>query len=389
MPYTTLYFLMFIALCHSPVTKQDTITSIQPYGVFIAGRENILGENNERFDQFREQNVVVTNSGKIIVIVQGRNASKWSDRSGQDLICKISSDNGKTWSAPKLVITEGKKSIVPSAAVYDKQTNQIHVLFNLFMWDYTKIPQNVRGELGDYNCRQYIISSNDEGETWSKPRDISDMVKTDGAAMVVGSGEGICLEHGKNKGRLIIAGGDFNKGKKVLCYYSDDHGKTWERSKRVPTKGEISWASESKVAELQDGTLILNSRTFVKDGNEQRLRTRSFSSDGGVTWSLLENDTDLKTVSCNGSLISVNNPKDKGNSILLCSVPVGPHRTHGTVYVSFDGGKTWPINKIVVTGKFGYSSLMQMPDKSIGLFYESNGNINLTKFSLDWLLKNE
>lgn len=359
--------------------------------VFIAGKENAKGENNEMYAQFREQNVVVTNSGKVVVIVQGRNASKWSDRSGQDLWCKSSKDNGESWSEPVLMATHGKKSVCPNAAVYDKQTNRIHVLYNLFMWDYTNIPDDVKGELGDNYSKQFVITSDDEGLSWSSPREITDMVKTDGAVMVVGSGEGIQLEHGEKKGRLIIAGGDFNKGKKVLCYFSDDHGKTWQRSDPVPFEGEMAWASESKVAELPNGTLVLNSRTFVQNGNKQRLRTRAFSSDGGVSWSVLENDPALKTVSCNGSIIAIKHSKGKDGAILLCSVPVGPKRTHGTVYVSFDGGLTWPLKKLVIEGQFAYSSLMELPDNSIGLFYETNSHkdIKLVKFALDWLLEGD
>ncbi len=144
----------------------------------------------------------------------------------------------------------------------------------------------------------------------------------------------------------------------------------------------------SRFAELPDGTLVLNSRTFIKNDTKQRLRTRSFSKDGGTTWSTLENDPALKTVSCNGSLLAVDHSAGKTGSILLCSVPVGPGRTHGTVYVSFDEGKSWPWKKVVVTEEFAYSSLIQLPNGMIGLCYEANGmrNIRLRRFTLDWLL---
>ncbi len=358
------------------------------FDIFVTGKEKVEGENGRDYAQYREQNIVVTNSGKIVCVTQGRNASNWSDRSGQDLVVKTSNDHGKTWSDDTLVVTHGLKSVCPNAAVYDADTNRIHVMYNLFMWDYTNVPKDVRGEMGDIHCKQYEVTSDDEGRSWSKPRDITDMIETHGAVMVVGSGEGIQLKQGKHKGRLIIAGGDFHQNKKVLCFYSDDHGKTWQRSNVVPWEGKVSWASESKVAELPDGTVVLNSRTFVRDGSKQRLRTRAFSQDGGVTWSTLENDLALKTVSCNGSLIAVDHPKGKDGAILLCSVPVGPGRTHGTVYVSFDGGKTWPHKKLVVEEVFAYSSLMQMPDGYIGLFFEANGhkNIKVARFSLDWLL---
>ena len=365
----------------------------EPIQVFVAGAEDIEGVENaaEKYPQYREQNVVVTNGGKVVLICQGRNKSRWSDRSGQDLVVKVSTDCGSTWSKGRLVVTHGLKSICPNAAVYDRHTNRIHVLYNLFTWDYTKVPKDIRGEMGDLHSRQYVVTSDDEGTSWSAPREISGMVNTHGAVMVVGSGEGIQLKHGPHKGRLIVAGGDFYKGKKVLCYYSDDRGQTWKRSEIVPHSGKMSWASESKLAELPDGTLVLNSRTFVNDGSKQRLRTRSFSSDGGRTWTTLENDPALETVSCNGSLIAVPHPGRNETAVLLCSVPAGPKRTHGTVYVSLDGGKTWPRKKVVVPGAFAYSSLVVLPDGKIGLFYESDGyrEIRLVRFSLGWLIQDD
>ena len=382
---------LILTIAGTPSIRADEFP--EPIPVFVAGAEDIRGVENaaEKYPQYREQNVVVTNSGKLAVLCQGRNKSRWSDRSGQDLVVKTSIDSGQTWSQGRLVVTHGLKSICPNAAVHDHHTNRIHVLYNLFMWDYTSVPNDVRGEMGDLNCRQYEVTSDDEGATWSRPREISEMVQTHGAVMVVGSGEGIQLQRGPHKGRLIVAGGDFYRGKKVLCYYSDDHGRTWKRSNVVPHEGEMAWASESKLAELPGGMLVLNSRTFVVDGSEHRLRTRSFSSDGGLSWSALENDPALKTVSCNGSLIAVPHKSGQQGAVLLCSLPAGPNRTDGTVYISFDGGRTWPQRKLVVPGAFAYSSLIELPDGNLGLFHEGEGyrEIRLVRFSLQWLLERE
>ena len=128
--------------------------------MFVAGSEDIEGVVNaaEKYPQYREQNVVVTNEGKVVVICQGRNKSRWSDRSGQDLAAKVSADNGKTWSKGRLVATHGLKSICPNAAVHDRETNRIHVLYNLFAWDYTSVPKDVKSELGDLYCRQYVVT---------------------------------------------------------------------------------------------------------------------------------------------------------------------------------------------------------------------------------------
>jgi len=73
--------------------------------------------------------------------------------------------------------------------------------------------------------------------------------------------------------------------------------------------------------------------------------------------------------------------------MLLCSVPIGPKRTHGTVYVSLDGGHTWPHRRLVVPDGFAYSSLIELPDGNIGLFYESEGyrEIRLVRIPLQSL----
>jgi sialidase-1 len=361
--------------------------------VFVAGAEDIIGVEDARaqYPRYREQNIVVTDDGEVVVVCQARNESEWSDRSGQDLVCKTSRDGGRTWDRARLIVTHGLKSICPNAAVYDRETGRIHVLYNLFAWDFPTPPKHIKRELGENDCRQCVVTSDDAGRTWSQPRDISEMIGANGAVAVFGSGEGIQLRRGPNKGRLIVAGGDFFEGKKVLCYLSDDHGQTWRRSAVVETPENAAMASETKVVELPDGALVLNSRTFVKTDDKQRLRTRAFSRDGGATWTRLENDPDLETVSCNGSLIAVEHPKGRDHAVLLCSVPVGPKRTHGTVYISFDGGKTWPEKKLVVPGGFAYSSLVVLPGGDIGLFFETEdySKIHLARFSLEWLLADD
>jgi hypothetical protein len=139
----------------------------QTFPVFVEGEEPLLGYNSEKYAQFREQNILVTNSDKIVVIVQGRNASRWSDRSGQDLLCKISEDHGETWSEPILMATYGEKSICPNAAVLDKETDRIICLYSVFQWPFTDAESRKTWE--GLKNREYSIFSDDEGLTWSEP----------------------------------------------------------------------------------------------------------------------------------------------------------------------------------------------------------------------------
>nr|WP_289683525.1 sialidase family protein [Muribaculum intestinale] len=44
------------------------------------------------------------------------------------------------------------------------------------------------------------------------------------------------------------------------------------------------------------------------------------------------------------------------------------------IYVSKDGGKTWPVKKTVVTIPSAYSSMTILPDGSIGILTEESAN---------------
>ena len=390
--------LLFLTACieSGKQNKKD----LQAYPVFVAGKEPVLGFNGEIYAQFREQNILVTNSGKIVVIVQGRNATAWSDRSGQDLVCKVSEDHGETWSEPTLMVTEGKKSICPNAAVYDRETGRIICLYSVFQWPFTDAGSRKSWE--GLKNREYSIHSDDEGLTWSEPREITHTVKADSVVQVYGSGEGIQLKSEPGKGRLIVPGGDFvAPNKRVFAWYSDDHGDTWQSSAVVPNPHERLTPCENSIAELSDGSLLLNERN---SGIGQRWQSRSF--DGGLTWDPFEPARDLPSISCNASIITV---EHENRELLLYAGPVGPDpavkntleeykgkklsskekRQNGVVFASSDGGKTWKVRKLIVPDLFAYSSLMQLGDGTIGLFYEARDHkdIMLVKFTVDWFFE--
>jgi len=84
----------------------------------------------------------------------------------------------------------------------------------------------------------------------------------------------------------------------------------------------------------------------------------------------------------------------QGKDILIysnCDSPNG--RKLGTVWASFDGGKTWPLKRLIHGGSFAYSSLTtgRPATKSEGwiyLHFESGGS-KVTRFNLSWLLKGD
>ena len=75
-------------------------------------------------------------------------------------------------------------------------------------------------------------------------------------------------------------------------------------------------------------------------------------------------------------------------------MPTSSSRKQGTIWGSFDGGKTWPIKRLIYEGQFAYSSLnVGRPETGsegwVYLHVESEGGSKVARFNLSWLLEGE
>lgn len=117
------------------------------------------------------------------------------------------------------------------------------------------------------------------------------------------------------------------------------------------------------------------------------MRKTCVSEDGGVTWSRVEDVPDLTDPGCMASIYRYTDPADGGKSRILFSWPQSTRRENGTVFISYDEGKTWPVKRVLCKDAFGYSCLTALPDGTIGCLYEAEGTrkIVFARFTLDWL----
>ena len=358
--------------------------------VFQASVDEIDGH---KYACVREPVVVRTKSGRIVVGVQAGNRHAWPERSGQDLVVKYSDDEGGTWSGMIIAAEAGDFSCQCHGLVYDAEIDRLFFLYTTYNWDYKAVGKG-RGakytapiykemaEDGKSFVTSYRVYSDDEGLNWSKPVDITGMV---GSQAHFGASEGRQLTLGENKGRLLLAGsrmelngkGEITK-KNIGVWRSDDHGKTWTLGvvpvpEGINTPRNIS--SEARVTELSGGGLLYNVRT------RNTGRQLSWSKDGGVQWNELVQGRELKVTQCNGSLLTWKDKK--GANTVLFSVPSPGGRSDGLVYVSHDGGRSWPIVKNVVKGDFAYSALVQLKGAKVGLFYETGHYRTVSLIELD------
>jgi sialidase-1 len=158
--------------------------------------------------------------------------------------------------------------------------------------------------------------------------------------------------------------------------YSDDRGRTWKIGGVSADK-----TNESVVAELANGDLLLNMRSY--HGKNRRAVQRS--GDRGLTWSELQLDDALIEPVCHASLIAVS-PAGR----LLFSNPAATTRTRMTVRQSNDDGRSWAVSKLLYDGPSAYSSLAVLHGGAIGLLYERGDQkpyerITFARFDLSWL----
>ncbi len=354
--------------------------------VFQGGREG--------YHTYRIPSIISTKKGKLIAFAEGRKSRH--DAAQNDLVYKISNDKGKTWSPLKILVSEGKDSLNNPQPVIERETGIIFLMYQRTPHPY-KERDVTEGFEGKKVSHTYLIQSKDKGESWTKPRKITQSVKRPEKATTTaaGPGIGIQLTQGKFKGRLIMP---FNQGPwgkwKAYAVYSDDQGKTWQYGETAEGK-----ANEVQMVELSDGSVMLNARTYGRFFlflTKNKNRVIGISKDGGKTWSKLRKDKTLIEPNCQGSIIRYNFPHKKNSNtktagrILFCNPASKIKRKKGTVRVSYDDGKNWPKSKVLCPGHFAYSCLVVLDDGTIGCLYEtgdknSHERLEFTRFDIDWL----
>jgi sialidase-1 len=313
------------------------------------------------YNAYRIPSLVVTTRGTLLAFCEGRKNSI-SDHGDIDLMLRRSTDGGKTWSEQVIVYEEGGTALITIGnprPVADRDT----------------------GIVWRSSCRSnrdvFMTHSKDDGKSWAKPTEITADVKAkDWEWYATGPGHGIQLTRGKHKGRLVFpCDHGTKKGGRAHVFISDDHGKTFVRTKPAGWK-----TNECEVVELTDGRLLLT----MRNGLGKCLRAFSTSEDGGETWSKPVLHPDVYCPVCQASI----HRYSWKPSILLYSGPGGPDRIKMTVRASFDEGKTWPVSRQVKQeAGSGYSDLAVLPDGSICCFYEAGWKKPLVfaRFPLRWL----
>ncbi|AZQ38742.1 laminin G [Streptomyces cyaneochromogenes] len=343
---------------------------------------------------FRIPAIVKTKDGTLLAFAEGR-VLNCGDAADIDIVLKRSTDGGRTW-GPLQVVNDGAGDTHGNPApIVDRETGRI-----LLAETYNT------GRTDSGNCSvpcdrsPYLQYSDDDGRTWSTPRDLSDQILPAdwNSWYATGPVHGIQLTKGKHAGRLVFGvntetwNGSRVSANHAALIVSDDGGDTWRA-------GAIdSWPiaaddgtfrqkpSEVTLSERADGTLIVSGRE--QDGSDLGHRSQTTSRDGGDSFTgPFRGLPDLYTPQVQGATLRM------GNRMLL-SAPADPDRRRTMmVRSSYDGGDTWESvdrGRVVTTDWSGYSDMVGIDASTVGLMYEggtvdARDEIRFARFNDAWL----
>lgn len=252
-----------------------------------------------------------------------------------------------------------------------------------------------------------VYRSQDHGKTWSAMEVEIEKDANGNQPQMHMADHGITLRHGEHKGRILRPTRVYKAPAYNSAIYSDDGGKTWLASGTFPIMG----TGEGAVAELSNGHIYYTSRhhRFPKVEDFTHKRTFAWSYDGGETWEDAGYDEELpdgpryrgkqrRGANFNGHfgmMCGLVRLPVEGRDILIYSNADTPdhRRVQMTVWASFDGGKTWPVKRLVLNGPGAYSSLNTGRPGTPGegwiyLLFE-RGGAHMARFNLSWLLEGE
>ncbi len=361
------FFLISSLLC----LFLTEIQSAQGASPVVSSSTTVYQSQTEGYHTFRIPSVIVTADGTLLAFAEGRRMSR-SDTGDIDLLVRRSTDGGKSWGPIITVWDDGKNVCGNPSAVVDRATGRIILVST---WNLgTDHEKEINTRTSKDTRRVFVLFSDDDGKSWSSPREITSSVKNpDWTWYATGPCHAIQLQKGKHKGRIIVPcdHGEFTGKGSIyhsMLIYSDDSGATWHLGAQSP-----AGCNESTVAELSDGSVMLNMRGVRGPEREQTGSCRSVvvSRDGGLTFGPLRYDTTLVEPVCQGSLLNYS-VKNKPSRTLLFSNPASKtKRVEMTLRISHDNGQSWERSLRLSRLQAAYSDLTVLPGGDVGILYET------------------
>jgi sialidase-1 len=337
---------------------------------------------------YRIPGITATDKGTLIAVYDIRYNNTRDLPENIDVGMSRSTDGGRSWEPMKVIMDMGapheNNGIGDPAVLFDPVAKKLWVAA-LWSKGNRSIAGSEPGLSADTTGQFVLVSSDDDGRSWSQPYSITSQVKNPSWHLYFnGPGSGIAMQNGT----LVFASQYWDESKKpgmphAAVVYSTDHGATWKSG-----TGAKSNTTESQVVETTAGTLMLNMRD-----NRGGYRSVATSTDMGTTW--VEHQTSYRALPdpvCMASLVKLPVKREgRMQDLLFFSNVNSPlARLNMTVKGSLDLGETWlPQHQLLIDERrsFGYSSLTKVDDNTIGLLYEGTRDLYFVRIPVSEIIR--
>jgi len=323
---------------------------------------HLFPAGKEGYKSYRIPALLTTTKDTLLAFCEGRKNNA-GDHGDIDIVLKRSTDNGKTWSPLQIVFDNNKHVTGNPCPIVDQKTGRI------FLISCTSEQSEHKIYLGQGRRTIWIQHSDNDGITWSKPRNISTKIyPANWRWYATGPCSGIQIQQGKHAGRLVCPANHTiveNQDSQTNIFrshsiYSDDQGITWHLGESSSPGG-----NESSIAEA--GTDLLY-QSIRMQSHRKDVRGTRYSKDGGTSWTPITHDPNLPCPKCQGSVIR---DYSKPNRLIHSNPGTSKERTSMTIRISDDGGKSWPRSKLIHGPSSAYSDLSINADNQIAILYEA------------------
>jgi sialidase-1 len=332
------------------------------------------------YHTYRIPSVIATTNGTLLAFAEGRRNGA-GDAGDVDLVVRRSQDGGTSWSPIQVIGDNGPNTFGNPCPVVDTRTGTIWLLTTHSPGIYRE--KDIIAGTGQASRTVWTMKSDDDGVTWSTPVEITASVKqADWSWYATGPGVGIQTR----TGRLVIPANHVegsSEAQRSHVFFSDDGGKSWSLGGSAD-----AGTNESQAVELVDGRLMLNMRNHPP--KPENFRMVATSDDLGRTLSTASQDRTLIEPPAQASILRLTTSTTHDRNRLLFANPASTKRERMTVRLSYDEGTSWPVARVIHEGPAAYSSLVVLPDLSIGALFENGARspyekITFAHFTLEWL----
>ncbi|MEQ4204326.1 sialidase family protein [Actinopolymorpha sp. B9G3] len=348
----------------------------------------VFSRGQDGYHTFRIPAVLKAADGTLLAFAEGRVNSP-SDDGNIDLVLKRSTDGGVTWGPLQVLVDDGPDRFANPVPILDRRTGRIVVNTTRTGGNVTTADVRCGRVTDEETRRSFILHSDDNGATWSRPNEITADVKpATWRHFVGGPGHGIQLTSGEHAGRLVIPGNHSvapPEGSGIDCLderlfgahslYSDDGGTTWNLGGVDTSLQDVYNPNESTAVELNDGTVYFNARD--QGGTSPGRRVSTTSSDGAASFDApYQATSDIVTTQIQGSVLKLSQAAESRSRIVF-SAPAHPTaRENLTLWSSFDQTASWQRGLQLYDGPSGYSDLVSIDGQTLGVLFENGDRLS-------------